>query len=292
MQALKTLLLLFCCAASCYAQKESLTVGPADVLHVKVLEAPELEQSARVTDAGTFPLIVGGSVKVIGLTPADAALVIKQALVDGHYLLTPHVSVTIEQPATQNVSILGQVRLPGSYPIGTPRTVLEVLSLAGGLNDLADRKITIERRGSKEKVDYFLSNKSETALDTSVLVYPGDTLVVPKAEVVYMLGDVSRPGGYAMVTNDTKLSALQALTLAGGTPPHAVPSHARLIRKQPDGSHVEIPLQLSAMQKGKLGDIPLQADDIIYVPFSYLRNMAVNIGSLLASTASAAIYRF
>lgn len=117
-------------------------------------------------------------------------------------------------------------------------------------------------------------------------------MIVPKADVVYILGDVNRPGGIAMVTNDSKLSALQAISLAGGTPPNAVPSRARLIRKQADGSHVEIPLQLSAIQKGKQPDIPLQADDVVYVPFSYARNMAVGAGSLVGATTSAAIYRF
>jgi polysaccharide export outer membrane protein len=95
-----------------------------------------------------------------------------------------------------------------------------------------------------------------------------------------------------MVSNDSKLSVVQAISLAGGTPPNAVPSHTRLIRKQPDGSHVEIPLQLSAMQKGKAPDMELQADDIVYVPFSYVRNMAVGAGSLVGATSSAAIYRF
>lgn len=292
MRILKTGLLLFCSAIMCYAQKESLTIGPADMLHVKVLEAPELEQTARVTDNGTLPLIVGGNVKVVGLTPFEAAHAIEEALVAGHYLLTPHVSVTIQQPATQNVTVLGQVHAPGSYPIGTPRSVLEVLSLAGGLNDTADRKVTIQRHGTGEKTEYFLSNDSKAALDTAPLIYPGDTLIIPKADVVYMLGDFNRPGGYAITTNNSKITALQALTMAGGTPPNAVPSHARLIRKQADGTYTEMPLQLSAMQKGKQQDIPLQADDIVYVPFSYLRNIAVNVGGLIASASSAAIYRF
>jgi polysaccharide export outer membrane protein len=95
-----------------------------------------------------------------------------------------------------------------------------------------------------------------------------------------------------MVTNDSKLSVIQAMTLAGGTPPNAVPSQARLIRKKADGTRVEIPLQLSAMEKGKNPDLQLQADDIIYVPFSYTRNMAVGAGSLVGATSSAAIYRF
>jgi polysaccharide biosynthesis/export protein len=292
MRAVQTFLFLFICAACCYAQTESLTIGRGDMLHVKVLEAPELEQSARVTDAGRLPLILGGSVQVVGLTPAEAALAIGKILVSGHYLLTPHISVTIDQTATENVAIMGQVHAPGSYPIGTPRPVLDVLALAGGLTDLADKKITIERQATKQHIEYMVSNSAKDALDASVDIFPGDTIVVPKADVVYILGDVNRPGGIAMVTNDSKLSVVQALTMAGGTPPSAVPSHARLIRKQADGSHVEIPLQLSAMQKGKRPDMELQADDILYVPFSYARNMAVGAGSLVSSTSSAAIYRF
>lgn len=292
MRAFRSVLILFCSAGCCLAQTESLTIGPGDMLHLKVLEAPELEQSSRVSDAGTLTLILGGKVQVAGLTPADAAIAIERVLVEGHYVLTPHVSVTTEQTATQNVTILGQVRTPGSYPIATPRPILDVLALAGGLNDLAQRKVTIQRHSTKERVDYVLSNSANAALDANVPVYPGDTVLVPKADVVYVLGDVNRPGGIAIVTNDSKLSALQALSLAGGTPPNAVPSHSRLIRKQADGTHVELPLQLSAMQKGKEPDIPLQGDDIIYVPFSYARNMAVGAGSLVGATSSAAIYRF
>ena len=292
MRAFRSVLILFCCVGSCLAQTESLTIGPGDLLHLKVLEAPDLEQTTRVSDAGTLTLILGGKVQVAGLTPAEAAVAIERALVEGHYVLTPHVSVTTEQTATENVTILGQVRTPGSYPIATPRPILDVLALAGGLNDLAQRKVTIQRHASKERVDYVLSNSANAALDANVPVYPGDTVLVPKADVVYVLGDVNRPGGIAIVTNDSKLSALQALTLAGGTPPNAVPAHSRLIRKQADGTHVEIPLQLSAMQKGKEPDIPLECDDIIYVPFSYARNMAVGAGSLVGATSSAAIYRF
>jgi polysaccharide biosynthesis/export protein len=286
------LLILLCGTAFCYAQTESLTIGPGDMLHVKVLEAPELEQSARVTDAGTLTLILGGSVQVGGLTPPGAAAAVTKTLVEGHYLLTPHVSVIMEQTATQNVTIMGQVRSPGSYPIGTPRPILDVLALAGGLTDLANRTVTIQRHASKERLQFVVSNSASNALDGSVAVLPGDTVIVPKADVVYILGDVGRPGGIAMITNDSKLSAVQAISLAGGTPPNAVPSHARLIRKQADGTHVELPLQLSAMQKGKEPDIALQADDIVYVPFSYARNMAVGAGTLVGATSSAAIYRF
>ncbi len=291
-RAISSWLFLLCAVACCAAQTESLTIGPGDVLHVKVLESADLEQHVRVTDAGTLTLILGGTVRVAGLTPTDAALAIERVLVDGQYVLTPHVTVMTEQTATQNVTIIGQVRAPGSYPIGTSRPILDVLALAGGLTELADRKVTIQRHATKERIVSVVSNSASAALDGSVEVFPGDTVVVSKADVVYILGDVNRPGGIAMVTNDQKLSAVQAISLAGGTPPNAAPSHARLIRKQTDGSHVEIPLQLSAMQKGKQPDIPLQADDIVYVPFSYARNMAVGAGSLIGATSAAAIYHF
>ena len=289
---LKHFIFLLVSVACCYAQKESLVIGPGDLLHIKVLEASELEQSVRVTDSGAIPLIVGGNVKVAGLTPSEADQAIEQALIKGQYLLTPHVSVVIDQPATQNVTVIGQVHAPGSYPISTPRKILDVLALAGGLTDAANRKVTIERHSNSEKIEYFVSNHSIAALDTNVVVYPGDTIVVPKADIIYLLGAFYRPGGIAITTNDSKISLLQASSFAGGTQPTAVPSHARLIRKQPDGTYVNIPIQLSDIQKGKQADIPLQPDDIIYLPFSYLRNAALGISSLLAAASSAAIYQF
>ncbi len=288
----RVLLLFICAAPFGYAQKESLLIGPGDTLHIKVLEAPELEQTVRVTDAGTVPLVIGGNVSVAGLSPGAAASAVRDALVTGHYLLNPHVSLTQDQMATQNVSVLGQVRAPGNYPTATTRTILEVLTLAGGLTDVASRDLTIRRHGTGERIIYFYSNDSKAALNDDIVVYPGDTIIVPKVDVVYTLGDVLRPGGFPMATNNSKLSVLQAVSLAGGTTHTAVPSDARLVRKNADGTYQEIPLPLSDMQKGRKPDMQLQADDIIYVPFSYLRNAALGITSLLAAASSAAIYQF
>jgi polysaccharide export outer membrane protein len=278
--------------AVCNAQKESLTIGPGDMLHITVLESPDLEQHVRVTDSGNAELILGGTVRVLGLAPEEAAVAVEKKLIEGNYVLNPHVSVTVEHFATKNVSVVGQVRSPGSYEIGTPRPVLDVLALSGGLTELAERKITIERRETKEQVEYFVSNSPSTALKAQPIVFPGDTVLVPRASVVYLLGDVGRPGGYSAATNDSQLTVLQAVALAGGTPPNAVPSRARLIRKGESGAYLEIALPLSDMQKGKRADFVLQADDIIYVPYSYLKNMAVNLNALVAAATTASIYRF
>jgi polysaccharide export outer membrane protein len=273
---------------------ESLLIGPGDLLHVQVFDTPELDQHSRVNDAGELSLVLGGNAKVGSLTPAGAARVIEEVLQKGHFLLQPRVLVTVEEYATQKVSVLGEVKIPGAYAISTPRSVLDVLTLAGGLTDLADRKVLIERSGGLEKgekVPYFVSNKPGVAMDTSVKVNPGDTILVPRAGIVYVLGDVARPGGYTMNNNEAQISVLELVARAGGTNHSAVPSHAKLIRKS-NGGYVEMPMPLSAMQKGNQADLPLQADDIIYVPFSYMRNFGMQASGLAASAASAAIYRF
>ena len=228
MKVISSLLFLFCCAACCRAQVESLKIGRGDELQIKVLEAPELGQNARVNDAGTIALLLGGDVQVAGLTPVEAAHAVERVLVDGHYVLTPHVNVAFALTVTQNVSVMGQVRAPGSYPIGTPRPVLDVLALAGGLTDLANRRVTIQRHASKDRIEFVLSNSPDAALDGSVSIFPGDTLIVPKADVVYILGDVGRPGGIAMV-----YQRFEALCIAGAFARRRHPSE-RGSRPMPD----------------------------------------------------------
>jgi polysaccharide export outer membrane protein len=287
------LLCLFTAAWAAGAQQsESLLIGPGDLLHVQVFDTPELGQDARVTDAGVLPLLLGGDVKVTAMTPAEAARAIEKRLREGNFLLNPRVAVTVTEYATQKVSVLGEVKAPGAYAISTPRSVLDVLSLAGGLTEVADRKILIERKGAHEKTPYYVSNQAGVAMDTSVLISPGDTLYVPKAGIVYVLGDVKQPGGYTMTNNEAQLSVLQLVARAGGTNNSAVPSHARLIRNTGESGYSEGPLPLSEMQKGKHPDQFLQAGDIVYVPFSYARNFALQGSGMVASAASAAIYRF
>jgi polysaccharide export outer membrane protein len=232
-----------------------------------------------------------GNLSVVGLTPAAAALKIRERLINMHYMNHPDVTVTIEQYATQLVSVLGQVKTPGAYSISTSRSILSVIALAGGLTESADYRITIQRRDpSQQPVSYTLSNDARAAIADEVQVFPGDTVVVPKAGIAYVLGDVNRPGGFVMQNNHSQLTVLQAVALAGGTPPSAVPSHAKLIRKTPEGGYREIAVNFSAMQKGKQSDIVMEPDDILYMPFSYLRNIASTSSGIVASASSAAIY--
>jgi polysaccharide biosynthesis/export protein len=270
---------------------ESLRIGPGDQIHITVVDSPELDQHPRVTDAGEVPLVGVGTAKVAGLTPGEAATVVHDKLIAAHYLNHPEVTVTVDQYATQTVSILGQVRVSGAYPIATPRPILDVIALAGGLNEVADRNIVIERRGDPDHpLHYNLANDGALAIRTSVLVYPGDTVMVPKAGIVYVLGDVNRPGGIVMNNNSSQLSLLQALAQAGGVARTAREGHAKLLRKDATGYH-ETQLSLGEIQKGKQQDIALAPGDVLYVPFSYAKNVAVSGSSgIISSVSSAAVY--
>jgi polysaccharide biosynthesis/export protein len=286
------LLLLLLSSATIHlpAQNESLLIERGDLLHLLVYDTPEMEQHARVTDSGTIPFSFLGTVSVSGLTPAQAAEQIEHRLVAAGVMLHPEVSVRVEAYATQNASVMGQVQKPGSYEIDTGRKVVEVLAMAGGLTDVADRHITIQRFGAaQQKVEYYYSNSALTALSEDPMVYPGDTVVVPKAAVVYVLGDVSKPGGYPIITNNSTMTVLQAIAMAGYANHTAAIGKSKLVRATPTGV-VEIDLEVNAIEKGKKPDVALLADDVVYVPFSFMRNIGINGQGILASATSAAIY--
>lgn len=281
-------LLLGSLAAPCPAQQESLLIGPGDLIQVEVMDTPEMQQQVRVTDDGNVPLAYIGSMHVAGLTPAGAAASIQGALIEKKVMRYPQVTVRMMELATQDVSILGQVHTPGTYSITTPQTILKILSLAGGLTDSADRNVTVKRK-SGEQLRYYVSNNSDQALSDVVMVHPGDTILVARAPMVYVMGDVGRPGGYVIATNDQRLSVMQVIAMAGSASKTAVQSHVRLIRTTEHGE-VESTVHLDAIQKGKQPDMMLQPDDILYVPFSWMKNVAIGSSSIGAATAGAAIY--
>lgn len=269
--------------------RESLLIGPGDLLRISVLRESELDQRVRVLDSGDIALALVGNIAVEGLTPAEAADHIAARYRNGNFLLHPEVSVFVEEYATEKVTVIGQVVHPGSFPIAGPRTLIDVLSLAGGLTENADRHIVIERGGENaQRIRVFLSNHADAALNADVLVRPGDTVMVPKAGIVYVLGDVAHPGGYVM-QNDSQLTVLQAIALAAGASKTASEKHVRLVRNV-DGLTQSVELPLRDMERGRQPDVPLRANDIIYVPFSLGKNISLGIANIAAAASTALIY--
>ncbi len=270
------------------SQGESLIIGAGDLLHITLFREHDLDQTVRVKDAGTVSLELVGEVAVKGLSSADAARLIAERYKAGGFLNHPQAAVMVEESARQQVAVLGEVAHPGTIPITSPRSLLDVLSQAGGLTAVADRHVTIRREG-EAPITVFLSNKPDSALShADVPVQPGDTVLVPKAGIVYVLGDVGRPGGFVM-QDDARLSLLQAVSLASGANKTASENRARLIRKNGNG-FTETPLLLKNIERGKQADPQLEADDIVFVPFSLAKNIALGATSIVASASSAVIY--
>jgi polysaccharide biosynthesis/export protein len=272
------------------ALRESLLIGPGDLLHVTVMREPELEQRVRVLDSGDAALQLIGNVHLAGLNPVEASAAVEAKYVEENYLKHPSVAVFVEEFATQPVSVLGQVAKPGTYAISTPRTLLDLLAMAGGLTEIADRHIMIERApGAKQREEeVFLSNRADDALMANVMIDPGDTILVPKAGIVYVLGDVGRPGGYTM-QNESRMTVLQALAMAAGVNRTANEKQARVIHNV-NGQYDEEDLPLREIEKGEAPDELLHANDVIYIPFSFAKNVVMGTSSIMASTTSALIY--
>jgi len=226
------------------------------------------------------------------LTPAQAAARIADKYRDGKFLLHPEVSVFVEEYATETVTILGQVAHPGTVRLTAPRSLIDVLSLAGGLTESADRHIVIERKAQgaepEQRIRVFLPNRADDTLNANVFVRPGDAVIVPKAGIVYVLGDVAHPGGYVM-QNDSQLTVLQAIALAAGASKTASEKHIRLVRNV-DGITQSLDLPLRDMERGREPDVPLQANDILYVPFSMAKNLSMGLANITAAAGSALIY--
>jgi polysaccharide biosynthesis/export protein len=264
-------------------------IGAGDLLKVSVLGAPESDQEVRVDAKGNIFLNFIGAVPVAGKTTEEAQSEIAKKYVAGGFYTNPQVSVFAKEYVTQGVSILGEVQRPGVYPVLGARSLFDVLSLAGGTTQRAGKLISITHRQTPQSpTTVSLSNDSAESIRSNVAIYPGDTIVVSKAGMVYVSGDVHRPSAVAM--DNSSMTVLQAIAVAEGVNPTANLNNARLIRTTSNGRQ-EIPLRLKDMLTSKSPDIHLQAEDIIFVPNSAAKSATRRTLDAIIQTATGlAIY--
>ena len=217
------------------ASDESMAVklGPGDLIEVGVYNVPELATKARVSNSGDLYLPLVDYVHVEGLTIEEAQTLLQKRLEDGGFVRNPHVTIFVDEAASQGVTVLGEVARPGIYPDTVDRKLYEVISEAGGFGPAASRKIAIIRRNQAQPIHVELPRNLGDDLSGNVEILPGDTVTVPKAPIIYVVGDVGRPSGL-LVDNGT-LTVLQAVALAGGTNHTAKMGGVRIIRKTPSG---------------------------------------------------------
>jgi polysaccharide export outer membrane protein len=243
-----------------------LRLGAGDLLEVTVYNVPELGTKSRIGNSGDVYLPLIDYVHLAGLTIEEAQALIEKRLSDGGFVKSPHVTLFVNEYTSQGANILGEVAKPGVYPVlGEPRLV-DMVSAAGGYTEKAGKSITISHRNQEDKpVTVPLKRNSADNPANRMTVSPGDTILVHKADVVYVVGDVARPSGFLMDAEN--LTVLKVIALAGGTNRTAKLNGARIIRKGPSGM-TETPIELKKMLAAKAPDLTMQGDDILFVPSS------------------------
>ena len=218
------------------------TVGPQDVLTITSYDQPDLSGRFSVEADGTFTYPMIGRVKAGGLTLRQVEAQVKKQLQDGGFFTNPQLSVSIEQYKSQKVFIVGEVRSPGMYPLSGDMKLVEVLARAGSTLPSAGGEAiivhaatpgasgpTLPTQGDSpnvERVD--LRELQNGVFSLNVALRDGDTIFVPRAESVYVFGQVRSPGAYALQQKNT--TVLQALSLAGGITDRGSTSRIQIIR--------------------------------------------------------------
>ncbi|MGH9642162.1 MAG: polysaccharide biosynthesis/export family protein, partial [Terriglobales bacterium] len=280
-------------------------IGAEDLLEVSVYGAPDLDRTVRVSEEGSIWLPLVGDLHAQGLTARELEGEIEGEL-QKSYMTHPQVNVFLKEIQSHPVSVFGAVGKPGVLQVRGAKSLVEVLSMAQGLADDAGDTVIVMRHGGlvappsagasdRQSVDPANSpgksaeptpfasasgdndeglriNLKELLMSANsrynVTVYPGDVVKVPPAGVVYVVGQVRKPGGFLLKTNES-LSVLQALALAEGTTSTSAGKNARIIRTEGlSGKRAEIPINLNRILTGKAPDPVLQAKDILFVPNS------------------------
>ena len=282
-------------------------IGTQDEVSVRVLDFEEIKETpVRVDLRGEITLPMIGRVRAAGLTAEQLEIELKTKL--SKYLLQPEVTVTLTAYRSQPVLVLGSVKTPGSIQLEGRKTLFEVISLAGGIAPDAGYTIKITRRKENGRIplvgavedttgQYSIADVAVKSVleaknpEENILILPNDTITVPRGNLIYVIGAVKKTGGFVLGDNES-ISILQALSLADGLDKMASPKDAKILRLSPgSATRTEIPVDVKKIFDGKTNDVPLGAEDILFVPNSKSRSAAMKAMEIgLGLGASALLY--
>ncbi|HKT10903.1 MAG TPA: polysaccharide biosynthesis/export family protein [Terriglobia bacterium] len=279
-------------------------IGPQDVLQITVFDVPDLNQTVRVANDGTIGLPLLGRIEASGLTTDQLRDRLEKEL-GKNLVQNPQVSVFVQQYQARPVSIVGAVEKPGLYQITGPRSIIEMISLAGGLSKrntgAPGKTVYVTRPGgfgnlkivpgmtmlTPNKIGINLKDLLYTQAEgLNIRIEPRDIIAVSKAEVIYVAGGgVQKPGGFMLEDRDS-VTVMQALAMAQGLAPNAARRRARIIHTKPDGSHVEKYIDVEKIISNKEPDPVMAANDILYVPSSRSKAAAKKTVETIVQTVS------
>lgn len=275
-------------------------LGPNDQVLITVPEATEINgRPFRVAGDGSIDLPLINRVHAAGLTVRGLETAITTQLRD--YVRDPHVTITVTQYRIEPVFFDGAFRTPGLYPLQGGRTLTEMLTIAGGLQPTAGRRIRVTRRDeygaidlpsaikdSARKVSYVdvsldhLTQNVNPAEDIVLKAY--DIVSAETAQPVLVGGEVAKPGPVDL-GEQASISVTQALTIAGGVTQAANRGRARILRPILGTSRrAEIEINLNRIYDGKDNDFPLLPNDVLYIPRDSVRMALAPIGTSILTT--------
>jgi polysaccharide export outer membrane protein len=270
----------------------NLRLAPGYLLNVQIYDEPDFSGPIRVDNEGNISIPFLKSLHVAGNTVEQTRDRIQQMFRDEGILKNPQVTIDVQQFATTSATVLGEVQNPGKVELLSPHSLLEVLGLAGGETSLAGNEVEIKRADASSANSanvYHYSRGGSGDTIRNVMVKPGDTVIVRRAGIVYVLGAVNRPGGYAM-QEDGELNVAQAISMAEGLAIQAKTSALRVIEHGRDGNLVNVPVSYKRMMNGKEVPMSLEAGDIVYVPVSKIKAVFTASSTLIGQTTAATIY--
>ncbi|PYT24897.1 MAG: hypothetical protein DMG57_27055 [Acidobacteria bacterium] len=258
-------------------------IGPNDLLNISVYDAPELTRTVRVGADGLIRLpMLKRQIKADGLMPAQLESAIAEAVTAEQLLVDPFVTVTVAEYNSYPISVAGAVKQPLTFQANNPVTLLEAITRAGGLSPEAGPEILVSRpkiasdSGGPSLVQRIpvrgLIDAADPALN--IRLTGGEEVRVPDVGKFFVLGNVHHPGVFPMQGN-TEISVLKALASAEGLMPLASKEAYIYRREGATGRKNEIPVSLKKIMDRKAPDVPLMADDILYVPDATGRRAAL-----------------
>jgi polysaccharide export outer membrane protein len=266
----------------------ALVLGPGDEADITVYGAPDLSGHTRVGADGNISMPLIGYIRVGGLSSSEAEAAIETQLRVANVINDPRVSVFVKEYTNSGISVAGEVAKSGFYSAVGPHRLFDVLQAAGGPTDRAASTVVITHRDQTDSTTLKISKDPAEMAGSNVVLQPGDTVVVPRAGIVYVLGEVTRPGGYVM--NSTGgITVMQIVAVAGGPTHLASAGKTRLLRRTGNGFQ-EQRIDLKKLLRGHAQDVSVRDEDILFIPLSGLKS-ALNASALVGTASAAAIYR-
>lgn len=265
-------------------------LGPNDLLAISVYDFADLSRELRVSEEGFISLpLLPAPVRASGLTRRELEQAIAAALQANGLVNRPQVTVFIKEYRARVVTIVGAVRTPMAYDLMGPTPLLELISRAGGLADDAAEAITLTANGVSRQIS--ISRLMEGGPETNVILEGGETVHVPRAGIVYVVGAVRRPGGFVL-RSQQPLTVMKALALAEDIKSTAAKDKAVILRSPVGRDKQEIPLDLKRILARKAEDPLLQANDVLFIPDSSGKKaLARSLESMIGIGSSLVVYR-